>query len=105
MNKNISLVTLKFGLTAKNNYREKFEIVKTAKINSRELRFFRFFFRPRKLVPAKISSFKVFSRVGRVTRSEDICDPRLSTHEENYFKQLLPAMHEKVERACKVERM
>ena len=52
LNKNISLVTLKFGLTAKNNYREKFEIVKTCD-------FFDFFFRLRKLVPAKISSFKV----------------------------------------------
>ena len=41
----------KFGLTAKINYREKFEIVKTAKINSREMRFFRFFFST-----AKISS-------------------------------------------------
>ena len=34
----------------------------TAKINSHEMRFFRIFFRPRKLVPAKISSFKVISK-------------------------------------------
>ena len=36
---------------------------KTAKINSREMRFFRIFFRPRKLVPAKISSLKVMPSI------------------------------------------
>ena len=53
----------KFGPTAKINYCEKFKIVKTAKINYREMRFFRFFFRPRKLVPAKISSLKAYDQV------------------------------------------
>ena len=38
---------------------------KTAKINSHEMRLFRFFFRPRKLIPAKISSL----RVNKVVRS------------------------------------